>query len=390
MAVTIDDFHVEPLLALARERSGVAGLDDRDLIDPLTRVLASYRAEAGFPERGVQAMHMHLLDLLTMRIRILDTIRKHPEILQEQIKAPVIILGLPRTGSTKLQRVLSATGEFQSLPLWRIFNPLPLPTDKLGEDSRIAYAEQLVAGMKQFFPRFYAGHPMVATEPDEEALLLEMTFDTDAPCWLARVPSYQAWLLGHNNEWSYRWLKNVLQLLQWQDERASPARPWVLKSPVHIGRLDEIFAVFPDAIIVNCHRDLNSSVPSGAALLEAMWGLYADNVDAHQAGRVVMDLLTHSMQSYVDARGRWEAKGKTFVDVHFADVVGNMDAVAAKVFAKRGIAFTDKTSQSMKRWEAANPPFKHGEFAYDLARYGLSAEQIKTTFKDYLAKYAAA
>ena len=184
-----DSFRLELLLDLARQKTGIFDLPDEEIVEPLTLLLADLRSEARLSAQGMPAMHAHLVDLLAMRMRLRDITRRHPEILDEKIRGPLIILGLSRTGTTKLQRCLGATGDFQTLPLWRILNPLPLPGDAPGNDSRLALAEQFVAYIKQAYPRFYAGHPMVASEPDEEALLQELSFASEAACFMTRVPT---------------------------------------------------------------------------------------------------------------------------------------------------------------------------------------------------------
>jgi Sulfotransferase family len=384
---TIEDFHLQPLLAAAQQHAGIFDPLDEDVREPLRRVLEAYRNEAGFEDRGIQAMHMHMVDLLAMRLRLRDAVNRHPQVNDEEIRAPLIILGLPRTGTTKLQRCLAATGCFQTLPLWKIMNPLPLPSDPPGTDSRIAVAEQIVGMLREAFPRLIAAHPMVATEPDEESLLLEQTFFNDAPCWLARVPSYQAWLLAHNNEPCYRWLKTVLQVLQWRDERAARQRPWVLKSPVHLGRLDEVFAVFPDAVIIQCHRDPVVSMPSAAALAAAMRSLYSDRVDAHEAGRFAMSLLSYGVRANLQQRARWEKAGKRFIDVPYRSIVGDMAGVAKRIFRAIDMSFDAQAKFALGAWEAANPRHKHGDFDYNLDDFGLSESEIRKTFADYIERF---
>lgn len=385
----LDGFQLDTLLTAARQKAGIGDISDDEIIEPLTLLLADYRTTAAFSAQGAQAMQGHLIDCIAMRLRILDTVRQHPEILEEEIKGPLIILGLSRTGTTKLQRVLGASGSFQTLPLWKMMNPLPLPSDAPGTDSRLAVAEQTAAATKQMFPRFYAGHPMVPSEPDEEVLLQESTFASEASSFMAHVPHYLQWLMSHNIESSYRWLKLILQLLQWQDEKVSPKRPWLMKSPVHIARLDEIFAGFPQATMVHCHRDLLTALPSHAALVDAMRGLYSDHVDAKDSGRYTMDIASYGLNAYGEARPRWTAAGKKFMDVQFDEIVRDADQVTARVFDKLALPFTDATRNAIAQWEAANPAGKHGEFRYSLEQYGMSVEDIQTRFAEYIASQRA-
>ena len=380
---TLDGFQLQPLLVAAHQKAGIHDIADDEIIEPLTLLLADYRTTAAFSAQGAQAMQEHLIDCVAMRLRILDTVRRHPQIVDEEICGPLVILGLSRTGTTKLQRVLGATGNFQTLPLWKMMNPLPLPTDPPGTDSRLAFAEQTAAATKQMFPRFYAGHPMVPNEPDEEVLLQELTFACEASSFMAHVPNYLQWLMSRNIEPSYRWLKLILQLTQWQDEKVTPKRPWLLKSPVHIARLDEIFAVFPNTTMVHCHRDLLTALPSHAALVDSMRELYSDRVDAKTSGRYTMDIASYGLDAYGEARPRWTAAGKKFMDVQFDEIVRDADQVTRRIFDMTALPFDDATTAAIAQWEAANPAGKHGAFHYDLDYYGLTIAEIRERFPGY-------
>ncbi|MET0657426.1 MAG: sulfotransferase [Steroidobacteraceae bacterium] len=385
-ATSVDTLHAERLLAIARERSGLADMGD-EVLEPLNRQLSAYRSEAQFSEAGLQAMIASLLDNLVMRLRLRDVIRRNPQIASEEVEGPFVIVGLSRSGTTKLQRVMAATGNFQFLPLWKLLNPLPLPGDEPAPDRRIAVAQSFVDGVKTAFPRFYAGHPMLATEPDEETLLFGSAFLSDAPCWMARVPEYQRWFFSVDMESSYRWLRSVLQLLQRQEQPAVRKRPWLLKAPAHLGRLDELFTVFPDAKIIHCHRDLFDVVPSSAALAEAMRGFYSDRVDPLEAGRFAMAFLTENMQRYLAARARWENMGKTVIDLQFAEISRDANDAAQRICERFGLPFHDDTRAGIRAWERANPAFKHGRFDYDLERYRLSREEIRSAFVDYTRRF---
>lgn len=380
-------FDAEAMRAAACAQAGIDATSDPDIDEPLRQVLASLKTdEAALSEAGAQSMHAHLLGCLVTRLRIRDTIRRHAAIGNEAIIAPVFITGLPRTGSTKLQRVLAATGQFQSIPLWKILSPLP---DGSADDpaGRIALAEQIVAQIKQHFPRFYAGHPMVAGEPDEESLFLEMAFKADAPYWRVRAPGYMRWLWTQSLESSYRWLKSLLQFLQWQDERGPRKRRWILKAPLHLGRLDEIFTVFPDATVIQCHRDPVKAITSAAALAEAMRGLYSDRIDGPEAGRFALTLLAHDMARCLPDRAKWEGAGKRFIDVPFAMTAEHAVDTCGVICDRLGVAYGDEQRARVSHWDEANPPFKHGNFDYGLDYYGLSADEIRACFADYIAQY---
>ena len=149
MAVSDGLLQLDPLLASARAKAGLDDFVDEEFIEPLTHLLAAYRSEADFSAQGAQAMHGHLVDALVTRLRIHHCVKLHPEILQEEIRGPLVILGLPRTGTTKLQRLLGSSPHMQKLPFWKLLTPVPLDdVSSNASDPRIALAEQFVAGMK--------------------------------------------------------------------------------------------------------------------------------------------------------------------------------------------------------------------------------------------------
>lgn len=383
-----DVLNTEVLLSTARERTGLFDVGD-EVLEPLQRLLTAYRSEGSFSQSALQALQASLVDSLVMRLRIRDCLQRQPQIAREVIQGPFVIVGLSRSGTTKLQRVMAATGNFQFLPLWKLLNPIPLPGEPAGHDERVKFAQAFVDGMKAAFPRFYAGHPMIATEPDEETLLLGPAFLSDAPCWMASVPQYQQWFFATSMDSSYRWLRSVLQLIQSQEQEDIRSKPWLLKAPAHLGRLDELFAVFPQAQITHCHRDLLDVVTSSAALAEAMRGFNSDRVDPLEAGRFAMTFLTQNMQRYLAARERWERAGKTFIDVQFADIAHDANAVAQRICERLGLRFDDSTRTAIREWERANPAFKHGRFDYDLERYGLSREEIRSAFAAYTQRFVS-
>ena len=375
-----DALHIEPILAVARAQSNISGLLDDEIIEPITRLLDALRTEAKLSEQGIRIAQSQIASLLVTRARIREMLRRYPEILKEEIRHPVIIVGLPRTGTTKLQRSLAASGAFQNLPLWKILNPLPIPADPSGTDSRIAIAERFVSMLQQVIPDFYAGHPMIATEPDEEPLLQELSFLSESFCFMFNIPSYQKWVVSRNTESSYRGLKSVLQLLQWQDERGRPKRPWLLKSPTHIGRLREIVSVFPDAVMVHCHRDFQQAVPSGAALTASMRSLYTGKRDNMAAGNFALELFGNGWKVNREARKKPVDSHATYMDLQFGDIVKDADGIAKRIFDALEIPFTTEARIGMQRWERENPAHRHGKFVYDLPTYGFTAERINDFF----------
>jgi Sulfotransferase family len=247
----------DDIVAQGRALTGLSDMGEPDILPAMRLLIDAYINEAHLAPRGVEAQRAALINVVANRLRITDTFKRHPEILQEKIHSPIIITGLARSGTTKLQRMIAADTRLQKLPLWRILNPMPSGVVPPGdEDPRIAMTEQLSAMMRDHFPDFYAGHPMNAREPDEEMLMAELTMRGSFPCHALRIPSFDKWLRQQDHGTWYEFLFRMLQMFQWQD--GSPQKRWLLKAPAHLGYITSLFLMprSSPAIVIRRRRRL--------------------------------------------------------------------------------------------------------------------------------------
>lgn len=270
---------VDSLLDTARKEVGLDDFGPMDFKDSLDILLRSFQQEANFTEAGAGMTYKNLIRRLTARLRYQDDLRTHPEILDEQVVSPIIILGLPRTGTSKLQRILSADPNSQRLEFWRAIFPAPLPNEKQGcPEGRIALAKEEEEAIARTFPDFMARHPMEATEPDEELHIMDMSFDSLLPWVFADMPTYFQHMDSCDGSRMYRELYGMLQYLQWQDGGAR-GRHWVLKTPVHLSNLSLLVRTFPDAKLVHCHRNPIDIIPSFASVISEARKIGCEAVD---------------------------------------------------------------------------------------------------------------
>ena len=221
---------VDGLLNAAAQEAGLSDFGDTYFLTGLTRFV-----EAAM---GEQMVYGGIIKLLVNRLRYVQDLKDHPEILDEKIVKPIVILGLPRTGTTKLQRVLSAGPQVQRMDYWRITNPAPFPGEELGNPAgRIEAAKAVENMLATQFPGWMARHPTEALEPDEELHLMHGSFECMISWLFARVPSYYEHISHCDQVPMYQHLYNQMQYLQWQDGGARE-RPWIMKSPVHTRALD--------------------------------------------------------------------------------------------------------------------------------------------------------
>lgn len=381
---------VAPIMKEAEQQAGSSDYGERDFVTPLQRLLDSLNAEADLSDSGALILRQLFVQILVNRLRFEADRKRYPEILVQELPPPIIVLGLPRSGTTKLHRVLSAHPGLQFLPLWQILNPAPTPGPPANaEDPRIAYAQATVDAMAENFTDTVAAHPMSATGADEEAqYLMEMTFDGPLLQIRAHIPEFSRWRWERSMLPCYNYLKKMLQYIQWQNPDTAGSRPFVLKTPMHLGHINELFEVFPGATIVHCHRDPIKSVPSFARLIEAGWNMVGNPRRMRDYGDCALETMHTHMHRYLEQRNDLGAAGK-FVDVKFEQIVDNSIEVASRCFAAHNLPMDDSIAHQIVQWERDNPATKYGDHVYSLERYDLSQAEIRDRFAAYYQAFSS-
>jgi len=375
------------IVADARATAGLDDFGDESFREPLRVLLDSLDREAGLTPLGRAIQRQRTIGLLVNRLRAQEQLRRHPEILDEGIRAPLVIVGLPRTGTTLLHRTIARDPRLYAV-LWyecRYPAPLPAANDATGIDPRITRAKAEVQAMLEGSPELAAIHPLDALAPDEEILLLEHSFRSTVPESSANVPSYGRWLEAHDHGEGYRDLKRFLQLLQWQKRRAGhDAERWVLKTPHHLGFADVVLREFPDAVIVQTHRDPVESIPSLASMICALWILASEAVDPREVGRQWNAKMATALRRCLAVRDRHP---EHFVDVWYLDAVRDPIAQARRIYDAAGMTFTPRAEQEMRAFVATNPREGRPPHQYTLAEFGLTTDGIARDFAEYRARF---
>jgi hypothetical protein len=375
------------LLAEAQSRTGLSDFGPDEFRDALGVLLKSLREEALLNELGRMILRSRALESLETRLVTQDWVKRHPEILEEQIVAPLVVVGLMRTGTTMLQRIIASDPRNHACMWWETRFPAPpLDLDFNQADPRIAVAEAEVAAILEADPRQASIHPWNAQAPDEEIMLLEHSFLSHVPEAFANIPTYRSWITEQDWSPSYLYLRKLLQSLQWQKrQRGNVRERWVLKTPGHLGYIDTLFKVFPGANVIQTHRDPVDTVPSAASMNHAMWALYSDGNEANVAGAQWQERLAwgtaramESRKNYADSR---------FVDIWFRDAMKDPIAEVERAYGVFGIEMTDAARVGMEKWRTDNPRDGRPPHEYTLSEYGLSEEGIKAAFAGYRAEY---
>lgn len=378
---------VDALLQAARDKAGLTDFGDDSFIEPMSVLVSALVNEANLNAGGVYGQYQRIVDLLVNRLRVQAALATHPQILDEQIDNPVVIVGLPRTGTTMLHRIMASDSRFYA-PLWyEVRNPAPFPGWQFGagKDPRITDAEEQVTLMLQVAPDLLKIHPLDPVGADEEIMLLEHSFFSTTPPAFAHVPSYVQWLQTHDNTPGYRYLKVLLQYLQWQKKQSGQhAQRWLLKTPHHLHNMAELFAVFPDARVIATHRDPLQTIPSISSFHYTLWKMAADAPDPVVCGGQWAAMFARGMAMTMQFRDRHPA---SFIDVMYRDTVQAPFDVIEKVYAFIGMVLTDEARAAMHQWREDNRRENREAHEYTLQQFGFTEEALKAQFGGYRARY---
>ncbi len=376
-------FDLATIVADAQRKEALTDWGPIEFERPLSVLLADY-ADADLNAVGTHILRSGILHSLRMRLRAQEWIRRHPEILDEQIVAPIVVVGMMRSGTTLLQRLLAADPRFNCAYGWEVVEVAPrLDYRFTGVDPRIAISEAREAKSRELAPDLFAIHPMYAREAEEEIVFLADAFLSHAPESGAHLPNYRSWLDEQDFTPAYQYLHRMLQFLQWQKRQRGPvAERWVLKSPAHLGYLDLLRAQFADLHIVHMHRDPCTTIASGASLNATLHAMHAETVDLHRVGAQWLQRMGWTNDRAMAIRDGWADDTARVTDIAFDDAVADPIAQVARVYDAVGLPLTVEAEAPMRRWlderprEAARP-------AYGLESYGLRPEQVDERFTLY-------
>ncbi|GLP80179.1 sulfotransferase family protein [Mycobacterium antarcticum] len=390
------------LLHSAQQKEGLADWGPVPFEAALAVLTEDYAA-ADLNDIGVHILRSGLVHSLRMRLRAQEWIRRHPEILEETIVAPIVVVGMMRSGTTLLQRLLAADNRFHCAYGWEVVEVAPkldyrwsdhppgASLAKSTEDPRIVVSEKREAATRELAPELFAIHPMYAREPEEEIVFLSDAFLSHVPESGAHVPRYRSWLDRQDFAPAYAYLHRMLQFLQWQKRQAgrdgsSHAERWVLKSPAHLGYLDALRAQFPDLHVVHMHRGPRETIPSGASLNATLHAMHADRVDRHRVGAEWLHRMGWTNDRAMATRDRWADESAVCTDVEFTDAVADPIGQVSRVYDAIGVPLSVEAETAMRRWlverprEAARPAYAANDF-------GLTDAQIDERFTSYDARF---
>jgi hypothetical protein len=377
------DFSPASLMAAAQRATGLEDFGAAPLLEPLTVLCRSLNEEVEFHALGRSYVRQQLLGLLTTRLRFEALWAKRPEILDLPVERPIVIIGLPRSGTTILHRLLSQDPAKRCSPFWEQVIPLPLGDPEATQpepDPRRALVAGSIEVVNTIAPELKNMHELLVDEPDEDLSLLLFAFASMQFEWSYRVPSYAKFYQATNQTEGYRYFRKVLQTLQW----LRGGERWVLKAPQHLEQLSPLLAVFPDATLVQTHRDPVPAIISLASLTTYGGRRYYDHPNPIAVGAdmaAIVERLLHK------GMGDRPAQDPRFVDIQFADLIADPIGMVRRIYAASKDQLSSDAEARMRAWSANNRQEKHGRHDYDAADFGFDLADLRRRVAAYQSRY---
>ena len=374
----------DDLIKRARKLTGLNDLGTDFNVEPLDRLLWSVNKEANLHPAGRYITRERFVNLLTIRLRAEYYFKKYPEILDQELYPAWIIIGLQRTGTTKLHRLLATDPDHRVIPSWEVINPMPVsappssPPPLLGRESgggaadpvRLRKAKTAVKALKLISPGFFAIHPIEIYEPEEDILLLDVSFLSTTPEAITNVPSYATWLETTDQSASYAYYVKLLKFLQWM----RPARRWVLKTPHHLEFPDLIEKHFNDVHFIWPHRSIYESVPSFLSMVTYNQMIFSDKADTGTIARHWVRKTGYMLNKALDYRKK-PGNDQKFIDIRYDELIKDSIGQLSRIYSMNG-GLTQEHKNRIMMHEKEHPHQKHGVHKYSLADFGLTETDI--------------
>jgi hypothetical protein len=372
----------EEMMGEARRRAGT-DYPDEEAREPLDRLVAAFNHEGQLHAEGARALQDRLVRILTNRQYMLHDFEAHPEIAQQKIDRPIFICGMARTGSTKTQKLLAASGDFNWLSYWMALNPARTsfsPDDDVL--ARIEDCETFVQWFDAASPDVKRGHAFATHEPEEESFILEHSLITPVFMGWAPIGSYLEWLGTADMTAQFSMLRDMLKYLQWQQigrGHAGGEKRWILKSPLYTGLEPLLREAFPDASLLMTHRSPLKTIPSGLKLLEAFHMPFSSAKPEPKAFAAGIAMAANRHMQW-----RQSQSAVTMLDIDFETLIKNPETAIRIIYQFIGESLSETSLEKMLNWDRTNVQHHHGRHDYSLADYNFDEKQLLDQFADYV------
>jgi len=372
------------LISRAQRSAALYDFDEWAFKEPLAVLLNAYEQEADLGAFGRVAVRWDMLRFLSNLLRLRDEEKRATAILDEPIKQPIFILGLPRSGTTFLHNLLAEDTANLVPRAWQTIYPYPRRAGRAnGADRRPKIVARQFASFVRLVPELPSLHPLDANGAQEcieitAQVMRSLRFDTTH-----YIPSYQEWLERAGHLEAYRFHKRFLQHLQHQTLPAT----WVLKSPDHIYALDALLEVYPDARFVFVHREPMRVIASVARLTELLRLPFTCHVDRLQIGRQVADRWVHGSQLLIEASEKFRSSPERIFHVRYRDLITEPLGTVSALYRHFGRALSTNAQVALKRKLVARPRGGYGQNHYRLEDYGIDPAVERRRFSPYMTHF---
>jgi Sulfotransferase family len=383
------DLSVDGVLSAAVEQAGLDDFGPDDFRERL-ELIVGVVAWDGHTKLAQLSTFRRMVNKVVNRLLTVDLLARHPEIREERIEAPLIVAGLPRSGTTHLLNLIAADSRFQSMPYWQVLRPVPLlPEDEPGPDGvdpRWTRTQAAWEQMQRMNPYAAAHHPMDPDHISEDGELQMADFSSYVWEFSLHAPDWRDYYLSHDQTPHYEYEKTMLQVLQWQ---RGEAKRWIVKAPQHFEQLRPIMNVFPDALVVFTHRDPVASLQS----------IITPNAYTTRWREKVVD-LDYTLEYWSDRYGRLLDSYLRDIDIVpsdqrcellFHEFVGNDVPTVEQIYQAAGIEMTESARGELDHYMLSHQRGAHGQLGFDL-RGDFSADpaQIRARYSDYIDRVPVA
>jgi hypothetical protein len=376
----------DELIRAARKITGLTDLGGDFNVEPLEKLLMAANEEASLHPAGRFITRERFVSLLSIRLRAEHYFKKYPQILEQELYPAWIIVGLQRTGTTKLQRLLAEDPDHRVIPSWEVINPVPTnldlydltnsPSSRLPSvyphprDKRPAFARTSVTALKLMSPGFFAIHPIDAMQPEEDILMLDVSFMSTTPEAMMHVPSYAAWLETTDQSPAYAYAAKLLKFLQW----IRPAKRWVLKSPHHLEFPGLIEKHFGKVHFLWPHRNLEECVPSFLSMVTYNRMIFSNSAAERQVAGHWVRKIGYMLDQALAYRLQ-PGNDRKFTDIDYKRLISDSMSELEKIYQSNG-GLTSELVEQFRRHELRHPHRKHGIHNYSLNDFGLTSAEI--------------
>lgn len=369
------------LVNQARKSAGHSDFGEPRVSPALSILAESLDCEANLHPLGRFLMRAHLTGLLTTRLRLVNEWR-NPDRPCEPVRVPLFITGMPRSGSTFLHELLAQDPALRVPRVWEVMFPLKTPV-RTARDPRIRKTAACLWLFRRIARRADAVHPLRAETPQECVAIHSYALLSEEFLTTCRVPAYESFLHAADLIPAYAWQRRFLQHLQ----SGEPARRWVLKSPDHAYGLDAIFSVFPDARIVQTHRNPADVLKSSIELVDVLQRTFARPRDRREHGLREARMLAEAMERLMQFRERRPDLEGRFLDLSYSELVGDPMAAVGRIYRHAEMELSAVAAEAMRRLVGARSRYPHRHRRASLADLGIDERAEAPRFRHYCFRF---